>query len=60
MTKQLIMQLKTLKIKLIKRRDEIFNLNTTKTSESNSTDNKFKSKFLEDVSNLREQFENSA
>ena len=45
---------------LIKRREEIFNLNNTKTSENDSPDHEFKSKFLEDVSNLREQFENSS
>ena len=45
---------------LIKRREEIFNLNKTKTSESDSVDHEFKSKFLEDVSNLREQFEKSS
>ena len=50
---------KDLEDQLVKRRDDIFNLNKTKTSESNSADQEFKSRFLEDVSNLREQFENS-
>ena len=42
---------------IIKRREEIFNLNEKQTS-GNDSDNEYKSKFLEDVSILRERFEN--
>ncbi len=45
---------------LIKKREEIFNLNKTKTSESDSVNHEFNSKFLEYVSSLREQFEKSS
>ena len=48
--------IKDIEDQIIKNRDEIYNINKTKTSENNSAENEFKSKFLEDVSNLREQF----
>ena len=51
--------IKDIEDQLIKKREEIFNLNKTKTSESDSADHEFKSEFLNDVSSLREQFENS-
>ena len=44
---------------IIKRRDEIYSLNPTKTSKNNS-DNEYKSKFSEEVSNIRKQFEKSS
>ena len=51
--------IKDIEDQIIKNRDEIYNINKTKTSENNSAENEFKSKFLEDVSILREQFEKS-
>ena len=42
---------------IIKRRDEIFNLGETK---ENNSDKEFKSKFLEEVSKIRENFEKCA
>src|SRR5688500_13506079 len=42
---------------LVKRREEIFNLGETK---ENNSDKEFKSKFLEEVSQLRENFEKCA
>ena len=44
---------------IIKRRDKIYDLNKTKPSENNS-DNEYKSKFLEDISKIRKQFEKSS
>jgi hypothetical protein len=49
--------IKDIEDQIIKKRDEIYNLNKTKTFENNSVDNGFKSKFLNDVSILRNQFE---
>src|SRR5215204_437204 len=51
--------IKDIEDQLIKQKDEIFNLNKTKASESDYAENEFKSKFVKDVSNLRTQFENS-
>jgi hypothetical protein len=44
---------------IIKKRDKIYNLNKTKPSEGDS-DPEFKSKFLEEVSNHKQQFEKSS
>ena len=51
--------IKDIEDQLIKQKDEIFNLNKTKASESDYAENEFKSEFVKDVSNLRTQFENS-
>ena len=51
---------KDIEDQLIKRREEIFNLNQTKKpSESNSVNHEFNSTFLEDVSKIRERFKKS-
>ncbi len=44
---------------LIKKREEIYNLNKPKTSENNS-DNEYKSKFLKDINSWKERFEKSS
>ena len=45
---------------IIKKRDEIYSLNPTNAAErEDKSDNKYKSKFLEDVTTLREQYEKS-
>ena len=43
---------------LIKKREEIYSLNTTKTSENNSN-NEYKSKTIENITHLKKQFESS-